>query len=101
MQYPEFILFTGTRSDQASNSDIRGSSGPGDPTVTRLVVTRLVPIVQDLFAAGVATGTKRVYGSGSSRYEKFCSITELSAYPVTENALMPFIAHLYNEGLSP
>jgi len=66
-----------------------------------LAVSNLVPLVQELFTAGIASSTRKVYGTGASRYTKFCEATSLSAYPTSENTLMLFVAHLHSEGLAP
>ena len=59
-----------------------------------------MPTVQELFSAGVADSTQRVYKSGDKRYNNFCSMFGLTPYPVTESQLSYYVAHLYREGLS-
>ena len=86
---------------QAAHSNPRSLSGPGDLAATGLAVTRLVPIVRDLFTAGIAPSTRKVYATGSSRYRNFCTMTQLSPYPASENTMMVFVAHLHNERLAP
>ena len=57
-------------------------------------------MVQELSAAGVAPSTKKVYGAGGRRYKTFCDQGGLQAYPVSEQGLMLFAAHLFTEKLS-
>ena len=59
-----------------------------------------MPTVQELFVAGLATSTQRVYRSGSSRYQKFCYQHDLQPYPVTESVLALFTASLFRQGLT-
>lgn len=56
----------------------------------------LVPVVQDLFAAGLAESTKEVYSTGGTRY----SGQNLTLYPTSEEILLLFIRHLHREKLS-
>ena len=79
------IFFPGTQGKQASKSDTRNSSGLGDQTANGLVISRLVLVVQDLFKAGIAPSTRKVYGTGSNRYLNFCTMTKLTLYPALEN----------------
>ena len=44
--------------------------------------------------------TRQVYRSGNSRYERFCSVYNLKAYPTSEKALTHFVAALYKDGLT-
>lgn len=59
-----------------------------------------MPTVQELFAAGLASSTQRVYRSGSSKYSKFCQEYNLLTYPATERVLALFTASLFRQGLS-
>ena len=59
-----------------------------------------MPTVQELFVAGLATSTQRVYRSGSSRYQKFYCQHDLQPYPVTESVLALFTASLFRQGLT-
>ena len=63
-------------------------------------VSVLVPAVQELFEAGIANSTQRVYKSGDKRYNEFCDRFNLTTYPVTESQLSYFVAYLFKEGLS-
>ena len=56
---------------------------------------------QDLFAAGIVPSTRKVNGTGASRYLNFCSMAKLPPYPAEENTLMLLVARLYNGGLAP
>ena len=60
----------------------------------------LVPVVQELSAAGIANSTRRVYRTGEGRYNKFCAQAGLPNYPASERVLMLFAAHLFNQQLS-
>ena len=86
---------------QQLNHRTTASSRFGDLSKAGLAVSNLVPLVQELFTAGIASSTRKVYGTGASRYTKFCEATSLSAYPTSENTLMLFVAHLHSEGLAP
>ena len=59
-----------------------------------------MPTVQELFAAGLATSTQRVYRSGRLRYQRFCQQFDLQAYPATETVLALFVAPLFRQGLT-
>ena len=56
--------------------------------------------VQELFLAGLAPSTQRVYRSGSKRFLDFCTRFKLAPFPATEWVLSFFVALLYREGLS-
>ena len=56
--------------------------------------------VQELFLAGLAPSTQRVYRSGSKRFLDFCTRFKLAPFPATERVLSFFVALLYREGLS-
>ena len=68
---------------------------------TGLDVHNLVPVVQELFAAGIALSTKKVYGIGELRYNKFCTSFDINPYPTSERVLLLFVSHLHQEGLAP
>ena len=55
--------------------------------------------VQELFSAGLAASTKRVYQTGTDHYLRFCASLSLSPYPTSKQVLALFVAHLYQEGL--
>ena len=63
-------------------------------------ISILVPAVQELFEAGIANSTQRVYKAGDKRYNDFCNTFRLAPYPVTETQLSYFVAYLFKEGLS-
>ena len=77
-----------------------GSSGTSRGAAARLDITCLVPAVQELFSAGIATSTRRTYRSGSSRYLQFCESFNVTPFPVSESGLSFFVAFLYRQGLS-
>ena len=59
----------------------------------------MVPVVRDLFTAGLAESTRKAYQAGGNRYSKFCREASLSPYPTSEEVLLLFIAHLHQEKL--
>ena len=63
-------------------------------------ISSLVPTVQELFSAGIANSTQRVYKFGDKRYNDFCNNFCLTPYPVIESSLSYFVAYLYKERLS-
>ncbi len=46
-----------------------------------LDISGLVPIIQELFVAGLAMSTQSIYWSGNSRYQKYCYQYDLQPYP--------------------
>ena len=63
-------------------------------------VTQLVPLIQGLFAAGLAESTRKAYQVGGVRYSKFCREAGLTPYLASEEVLLFFIAHLHQEKLA-
>ena len=63
-------------------------------------ISILVSAVQELFEAGIANSTPRVYKSGDKCYNDFCNTFCLAPYPVTETQLLYYEAYLFKEGLS-
>ena len=56
--------------------------------------------VQELFSAGLAPATLKVYRTGTNRYILFCVLYNVTQpFPVSEDVLTRFVAHLYKEGL--
>ena len=56
--------------------------------------------VQELFSAGLAPATLKVYRTGINRYTSFCVlyiVTQL--FLVSKDVLTRFVAYLYMEGL--
>ena len=68
---------------------------------TGLDIGILAPTVRELFSAGIAKSTQKVYRSGSKSYIDFCSKFCLIPFPMSESNLAYFVALLYNDGLSP
>lgn len=63
-------------------------------------VHTLDPTVQELFKAGLAPATLKVYKSGSNRYNSFCDMYNIpDPFPASEDTLLRFVAHLYKGGL--
>ena len=56
-------------------------------------------MARDLASNSLAPSTKRVYASGQKRYLAFCEISSLSPFPLAEDQLCSFVAHLAEEGL--
>lgn len=61
---------------------------------------RFVPVVQDLFAAGLAESTKKVYKTGKGRYIDFCERLNLVQFPTSEETLLLLVGHLHQQNLS-
>ena len=60
----------------------------------------MVPVVYELFAAGLAASTLKSYTSGQRRYARFCVSVPISPYPTSEGLLCQFVARLYVDGLA-
>ena len=56
-------------------------------------------LVRDLVSESLAPSTKRVYASGQKRYLEFCRDSSSNPFPLTEDQLCRFVAHLAEEGL--
>ena len=65
-----------------------------------MAVPSLGPVVQELFAAGLAASTRRSYRTGERRYIIFCQTSNLVPFPVTEPTLIAFVASLYTQRLA-
>ena len=56
--------------------------------------------VQELFTAGLASATLKVYRTGTNRFNSFCVLYNINKpFPVSEFVLTHFVAFLYKEGL--
>ena len=56
--------------------------------------------VQELFKAGLAPVTLKVYKTGYKRYHSFCNMYNIhDPFPEREDTLARFVAHLYKGGL--
>ena len=102
MLFPEYFnfLLPGFPGRPSSSGGSPRSTTTTDSAMPRLDISSLVPVVQELSAAGVAPSTRKVYGSDGRRYRAFCDQGSLQAYPVSEHGLMLFTAHLFTEKLS-
>ena len=70
-------------------------SGAGGLDIRSLDAT-----VQELFSAGLALATLKVYRTGTNRYTSFCVLYNVTQpFPVSEDVLTRFVAYLYKEGL--
>ena len=65
-----------------------------------MAVPSLGPVVQELFAAGLAASTQRAYRTGERRYIIFCQTSNLVPFPVSEPTLITFVASLYTQRLT-
>ena len=67
---------------------------PGHRT-TGLDVPKLVPVVCQLFEAGLAVSSLKSYIQvGKRRYAQFCTEVSLCPYPASEAVLCQFVARL-------
>lgn len=56
--------------------------------------------IQELFKAGLAPATLKVYRTGSNRYDLFCKSYNIhDPFPAREVTLLRFVAYLYKGGL--
>lgn len=62
-------------------------------------IQRLEGLARDLVNSSLAPSTKRVYSSGQRRYLEFCKSGSLPPFPLAEDQLCTYVAHLYDEGL--
>ena len=62
-------------------------------------IQRLEGLARDLVNSSLAPSTKRVYTSGQRRYLEFCKSGNLPPFPLMEEQLCTYVAHLYDEGL--
>ena len=60
----------------------------------------MVPVVYQLFEAGLAASSLKAYKSGQRRYAQFCMEVSLCPYPASEAVLCQFVARLYVDGLA-
>ena len=63
-------------------------------------VDSLVPVVQELFSAGVAASSMKMYKTGHNRYANFCERYSILPYPTSEEKLSQFVAFLFLGGLA-
>ena len=56
-------------------------------------------LARDLVDDALAPSTKRVYATGQKRYLDFCSAGQLTPFPLSEDQLCTFVAHLMEDGL--
>ena len=62
-------------------------------------VSRLDQLVQQYLHQALAPATQRSYVCGQRRYLQFCNAAGCSPYPVSENGLCRFVAHLADGNL--
>ena len=60
---------------------------------------RLESLARDFVNNSLAPSTKRVYASGQRRYWEFCRVNRLPPFPLSEDQLCTYVAHLVDEGL--
>ena len=73
----------------------------GDSPATGLAFAKLVLVIQQLLAAGVAPSTRRVYTTGALRYQEFSNSIGIEVYPTSERSLLLFVAFLFTNNLAP
>ena len=100
LEKPDSFSLTGARGTSLPNSSASHSVRLTSPPASRLDITQLVPVIQDLFTAGLAPSTQKAYKSGDDRYLKFCQGAKLKSYPTTEEELLLFVAHLHKAKLA-
>ena len=74
-------------------------SGPVNHFQARLDLQALDRSVEFYFQNGLATSTRRSYGSAKNRYIKFCQAKGLSPLPASEHQLCQFASCLANQNL--
>ena len=75
-------------------------SGPGGTDHRHTVdLQRLEGLARDLVNDSLGPSTQRVYSTGQRRYLNFCGVHELNPFPLSEDQLCMFVAHLMDEGL--
>ena len=88
------VILTGARSILRTHPSSPGAVVSSDGAGSGLDISTLVPTVQELFGAGIANSTQKVYKSGDRRYNNFCNMFYLSPYPVTESQLSYYVAYV-------
>ena len=96
-----FILSTGPKCSKTSFCNPRVPAGSAHRPEARLNIAYLVPVIHQLFAAGIATSSSKVYASGQKQFLQFCEKTNLPSFPVSENTLLLFVAFLHSKTLAP
>jgi site-specific recombinase XerD len=61
----------------------------------------LEPAAAELVARGVAEETRRGYAGDLRRYEAWCAVRGLPAYPASPERLVNYVAHLAGQGKAP
>ena len=64
-----------------------------------LDLQRLGGLAGDLVNYSLVPSTKQVYATGQRRYLDFCNACKLTPFPLTEDQLCTFVAHLMDDGL--
>ena len=82
------------------NSGTRISCRTAHSPEARLALAELVPVVHQLFAAGIVPSTAKTYMSGQNQYLKFCEKYYLQPFPTSKSALILFVAYLHQKTLS-
>ena len=93
-------LFFSQRCCLQTNSGTARPGGAPSHGPARLDTANLEATVRELFTAGLAESTRKIYQSGERRYLSFCPTLGESPYLTTERSLARFISHIYNQGLS-
>jgi len=91
---------TGLQIYLPKDSPSRRAHNTADGGTTILNVQSLDQTVQELFMAGLALATLKVYKTGTNRYNAFCVSYNIDKpFPITEDVLTHFVVFLYKEGL--
>ena len=90
--------FPSGHNGSSKNLPINGQSS--NPAVPGLDISRLVPVVQELSAAGIVASIRKVYMTEEGRYSKFCAQAGFPNYPTSERVLMLLIVHMFMQRLA-
>ena len=76
-----------------------GADNPTRGGVGGLDIRPLDTTVQELFSAGLAPATLKVYRTGTNKYTSLCVLYNVTQpFPASEDVLTHFVAYLYMEG---
>ena len=84
------------------NASVITAPAPPPRPASRLDLTALAPTVQRYLQAGLTPSTQRTYQAAIKHFCTFCtSFNVTDPFPLTEQTLCFFIAHLAEQGLAP
>ncbi len=99
-EQPFLFVFPGSSCSQFPSGNPTSATSCTGGAATRLDLSILVPLVQELFSTGIAPSTRRSYQSGTNRYLCFCKDYGITPFPTSEQPLSFFMNVLYQDGLS-